>query len=269
MRKNLLFAVCLLLCGYISFADQSSSEKLKMIRKAANDARYKAYLKARQENKSPVIQTMNPPECKYYSTEGLYTLLSTHISPYPEIAHVNTVLNYKFPKKLGYWVAQDVTVYGRKDMGYSMRYYLDNETWADVYIYDMPFSMLRENIIIENEMMNVVNEIKEVYQNPEFSKEIANGSFLQDKKLTFCYLFAHFYRTVQGKNTLQGCKSFVLIFAKNRKFVKIRLTQYDKDSDVFDNTVSNFIEEFDKQVILDSKNRKEKFDYSLVYPIVL
>ena len=236
--------------------------------KKANDARLKAYKNARAKlgEKAVMTQAKNPYECKYYSTEGICSLPLTLISPYPAIAHVNTVLNYKFPKQLADCKAAFIQVYDTKEAGYSIRYTAP-DTGIDVYIYDMPLSMYKEELLIVDQLYVVSRQIPMHSHNIVFDKNISEGQFKNGNKLKYYFFYAQFEGSNFGKANAKS-NSFALVFAKNRKFVKFRITQNNSSRKDFEQFVGRFIDAFDNKVILDSQTRSRKFVNEITYPIV-
>ena len=214
-----------------------------------------------------MTRAYNPPECKYYSTEGLYTLPMTLISPYPAIAHVNTVLNYKFPGQLADCKAMFVQVYDTPAAGYSIRYSAP-DTYIDVYIYDIPFFIPGDELLAAIELQGVAKQISMHSKNTVFDKDISEGRFKNGNKLKYFY----FYAQLEGRplsTTDKKSHTLALVFDKNRKFVKFRITQKNSSRKEFEQFVGRFIDAFDNKVILDSQTRSKKFVREDCYPLFL
>jgi hypothetical protein len=63
--------------------------------------------------------------------------------------------------------------------------------------------------------------------------------------------------------------TFALLFSRNQKFIKIRISQEGMNRPAFEKTVRDFMEGFDKSVLLDSKRNNRKFtDDTPTYPII-
>ena len=62
--------------------------------------------------------------------------------------------------------------------------------------------------------------------------------------------------------------SFALLFAKNQKFIKLRITKGGGDPKGFQNIIEGFMRDFERKVILDSQTRKRKFKKAVTFPIV-
>lgn len=255
--------------------DPKAIEALKWRREWTKANRYKYYQQALKKNGDRILEAMNPPECKYYSTEGVCALLNTKISPYPKIAHVNTILNYKFPRKLGGCTAQSITVYPSKDLGYSIKYIDEaSNTYADVYVYDMPksdgpVSIFSIDAILTEEVRRVAAAYK-IYRNVRFDENISRGYFRDSDKTYFLCFGAEFDAPFFNKqNKEERCYSFSLLFSKNQKFVKLRITKSGGDPKDFDKFLKAFLADFERKVILDSQTRKRKFEKAETYPIIL
>ncbi len=260
----------------MTFSDPQKAEAWKKSRERVAAYRLECYKKvAGQTTDGRPIEATNPPECTYYSTEGVCTLPGTRITPYPKIAHVNTVLDFKFPKKLGGCEAQYIQVYGTKELGYSIRYAapdLDADgyphTYADVYIYDMPISMVRADLLAVEQINMAAADINSIYQNVIFDENSSDGIFKNGDKLPYFYFYVQFDKP-NHKNIIEKCQSYVMVFSKNRKFVKFRITRCGGTRESFEKFVNGFIGDFDPKVILDSQTRTRKFENAVVYPIIL
>ena len=260
-------------------SDPQKAEAWEKSREQVAAYRLECYEKAaKRTTDGRPIEATNPPECTYYSTEGVCTLPNTRITPYPKIAHVNTLLDFKFPKKLGGCVAQYIQVYGTKELGYSIRYAAPDldadgypQTYADVYIYDMPISMVRADLLAVEQVKLAAAEINncdDIYQNIIFDKNISDGNFENGDKLPYFYFYVQF-DAPNHKNVIEKCQSYTMAFFKNRKFVKFRITQRNGTRESFEKFVNGFLDDFDKKVILDSQIRTRKFENAVVYPFVL
>ena len=235
----------------------------KKLREEARLAAYKKASEKRDENK--LITALNPPECKYYSTEGICCWPATIISPYPEIAHVNTLLNFKFPKYLANYTAQGIHVYSQKQLGYSIKYWNTEENVvADVYIYDIPLEPLKHDLIMVREAQRMAQEIIKVHQDVRFITEILKGHFIYGDKTTFWYFIAHL-KVSDPASQYSGA----VIFSKNQKFIKIRISQIHGTLDSFRKCFNEFLGAIDKMIILDSQSRKKKFEKKETFPIIL
>ena len=239
---------------------KSRPEIYDNLKRSANEARLKAYQKVIESRgeQAQAINAINPPECKYYSTEGLYTLPSTIIAPYPLIAHVNTALDFKFPRLLGNCTGEYVRVYPSPN-GYSIRYSKPNVK-ADIYIYDMPFSMYKDEVLICQTLLETANTVRSINPNVIFDSKISLGNFTNGDKSKYFYFYMQY-----AENDF----SYAMIFSKNRKFIKFRISQSGCNKVEFEKFVNAFIADFDKKVILDSQTRTRKFQNAVMYPIVM
>ena len=247
-------------------------KKFPDLKKSRQKERLAAYKKAAGKIKeNQWIDAINPPECKYYSTEGICRLLGTRIAPYPEIAHVNTILDYKFPKKLAGSTAQYIVVYSTQKLGYSIRYEdLDQMIKTDVYIYDIPPVPLKIEYILQGELQNAAREITNVYRDVRFETKIEKSNFLLGEQKDFWFFVARLGASKSRPQvTDEKNYSAAMIFAKNQKFIKVRITQINGSRDSFFKNFTQFIEAFEKNIILDSVTRKKKFEKFETYPIVL
>jgi hypothetical protein len=234
-----------------------------------NAKRYEAYRKAKKKAKGKLIFATNPPECKEYSTEGVCSLLNIEVSPYPEIAHVNTVLNFKFPKKLANCEAQSINTFDEKALGYDIEYKAPN-TKADIYIYDIPLLQKADEAFMTNLAIDIALGVRDINPNAIFDKEILKKHFDSDNELTYYAFFAEYFSTAfNDEKSLKKCHTFVIVFSKNKKIVELRVTQSDCERKAFSQFIDNFVTEFDKEVILESKLRQEKFECKIVHPIII
>ena len=243
-------------------SDPQKAETWKKSREHVQALRYGYYQKAAAKNGGRVLQAINPPEFTYYSTEAVCSLPNTQIYPYPKIAHVNTILNFKFPKRLGSSTAQYIMTYKTKELGYSIQY-LDQEAnaVATIYIYDVPISMLKDEMILVEGLRSVAAEINESYPNVSFDGGILRGNFRDNEHTPFLYFRAQFDSDrFNNQNTLIRCRSYAMLFSKNQKFVKVRITQGGGDAKTMDDFVKRFLRYFDRMVIRDSQTRKQKFE---------
>lgn len=249
--------------------DPAAYEAYQKQRQEAHQARINAYEKAVEAmgNNLRMIQAINPIEGKYYSTEGLYTFPFTVIAPYPEIAHVNTVLNYKFPKRLGNTMAQFVQVYN-PESGYSIRYYAPN-TYIDIFIYDVPSSVKKEDALIIDQLLQVSKTMWRTYKSVKI-EDVLLYSFKGDDKLRGLGFFAQFESAnFDFSGEMKTYQSWAMVFIKKQKFIKFRITQICSNQKKFAEFINFFMHEFDKNVILDSVTRTQKFTDKIVPPIIM
>ena len=295
MKKFLFSAAAAMLAGSMMAGDQSAQElqlekeaeafekstvstdpkaveALKQRREWVKANRYKSYQEAIKKKSGLFLSAMNPPECKYYSTEGVCSLPNLQISPYPLIAHVNTALNFKFPKKLGSSTAQYILTYSRS---YSIKYVDDaTNTVADIYVYDMPksnrpVSVFSNDAILADETKRVAADIYHVHPDARFDEEITSGRFNDASKTLFlCFGVEHGANGFYKQKTVTQCYSFTLLFAKNSMIVKMRITKGGGDPKDFDKFLKDFLADFERKVILDSQTRKRKFEKAETYPII-
>ncbi|MBP5531531.1 MAG: hypothetical protein J6Y54_05835 [Lentisphaeria bacterium] len=250
--------------------NERSAAAWKESRKAAYKLRYEDYRKAAQKNPGGVIQAINPPDCAYYSTEGVCILPRTMITPYPKIAHVNTVLDFRFPRRLAGFEARGIMVYPTKEMGYSIKY-IDPETKtvADIYIYDLPADAGDEKAALVRELRNVAGGISASYRNARIDERFREGKFRHGEKIAFIFFFAGFDSPgFNDKHELAKCQSFTLLTAKNGKILKMRITRSGDDRDALTNVVNGFLGAFDQKVILDSQTRTRKFERADIPPVL-
>lgn len=256
------------------FKDERSAADWKAMRKAALRERYKNYREAAQKSGGRrMIAATNPPECTYYSTEGVCSLPGTVIAPYPRIAHVNTRLDFRFPRELGNFTADRINVYPLKNLGYSIKYFdRADKAVADIYIYDLPASPEGEEAALVRALRSVAAEIgaSPAYRNVRIDERFRRGSFGFGGKNAFLCFFAEFdSRGFNDRNELEKCQSFTLLFAKERKIVKIRITRGGGDRKAFIGFVNGFLGAFDRAVMLDSQTRTRKFEKAETPPVVV
>lgn len=261
-----------------AFTDPKAIEALRQRRESVKAARYKYYQQALKQNGDRILKATNPPECKYYSTEGVCSWPNTRISPYPKIAHVNTVLNFRFPAKLGSCTAQNIWTYSPKELGYSIKYEdktANSIAVADIYIYDMPksdqpVSIFSNDAILTEEIKRVAAGIYQLHPDARFDDNISRGSFEDvDKTYFLCFGVQFDSKNFNKQNTVERCYSFSLLFSKNQKFIKMRITKGGGDPKDFEEFLKGFLADFERKVILDSQTRKRKFEKAETYPIIL
>ena len=255
--------------------DPKAIEALRQLEEKTRAARYKYYRQAVEKKGNGILEAVNPPECKYYSTEGVCVWPNTQIGPYPLIAHVNTVLNFRFPKKLGSTTAQFISTYPFKDLGYSIKYVDDAaNTVADIYVYDMPksdtpVSVFNMDAILAEELKRAASDIYQLHPDARFDEDITGANFTDGAKTRFlCFGVEYgtdgFYR----QKTVTRCHSFALLFSKNGKFIKIRITQGGGTPKQMGDFIKAFMTDFERKVILDSQTRKRQFEKAKTYPII-
>ena len=252
--------------------DQAEVEKLKSQNPAVYFKLVESRNKKRMENYKYIratarwgrINAQNPPECKYYSTEGVCVFPFTFISPYPKIAHVNTVTELMFPPKIGSWTAQGIQVYDTGKAGYSIRYYDQARLChVDVFIYDSPPSKKKDIEVLTLEIISVAKQLYQSYTNTKLDNDITFGKI--DNNPEYCASFLGQYQFPDGRK----CDTFALVFLRNQKFVKIRISQEGMNRSAFEKTVRDFMEGFNKNVLLDSKRNNRKFTNDIpTYPII-
>ena len=251
---------------------QQEVEKLKSQNPAVYFKLVESRNKKRMENYKYIratarwgrINAQNPPECKYYSTEGVCVFPFTFISPYPKIAHVNTVTELMFPPKIGSWTAQGIQVYDTGKAGYSIRYYDQARLChVDVFIYDSPPSKKKDIEVLTLEIISVAKQLYQSYTNTKLDNDITFGKI--DNNPEYCASFFGQYQFPDGRK----CDTFALVFLRNQKFVKIRISQEGMNRPEFEKTVRDFMEGFNKNVLLDSKRNNRKFTNDIpTYPII-
>ena len=254
-----------------TFEDERAAAAWKEARGHAVADRHKSYREVAQKNRNGVIPATNPPECTYYSTEGICGFPRTMITPYPRIAHVNTVLDFRFPRKLAGFEARYIMVYPAKELGYSIKYIdPESQTVADIYIYDLPASAEGEEAVLVRELRNVAAGINATHRNVRLDEKFRTGHFLTGEKNAFLFFLAEFDSgNFNDRNEVVKCQSFTLLSAKNRKFLKMRLTRSGDDRKVFTDVVNGFLNAFDQRVILDSQTRTRKFEPTETPPVVV
>ena len=87
-------------------------------------------------------------------------------------------------------------------------------------------------------------------------------------KLPFFFFYAQFEKP-NHQHMIEKCQSFAMVFSKNRKFVKLRITQRNGTRESFEKFVEVFLADFDRAIILDSQTRTRKFEKVVVYPVIL
>lgn len=272
MKKLLIFITTTVLLGSLNAMQNSvtpieTNSNIEEI-KDNNKTRLEAYTNARKYYYQ--IQTHNPPECVDYSTEGVCSLPNTDINGFPNKGHVNTILNYKFPKNIANYTAKYIVVYNTEYLGYSIKYEsAESDVIIDIYIYGPSTATEIDEAFLKEHTQQVALDVKTVSPNAVFEKNYIIESFKNDANIKYYGFFASIYPSwFDMENKKGNSETFALLFSKNGKIIKFRITQKNSEKESFKKLVNEFIETFDNEVILDSKTRKEKFEPTIVYPII-
>jgi len=116
----------------------------------------------------------------------------------------------------------------------------------------------------------VAGEIYQRYPDVRVGKKLSRGCFKDCGQMLFLCFGVEFESEYFNKrHTMMKSYSFALLFAKNQKFIKLRITKGGGDPKDFQNIIKDFMRDFERKVILDSQTRKRKFEKALTYPIIL
>lgn len=151
------------------------------------------------------------------------TQAAAEITRGPIPAQVKQIDGYPFPTKIAGLERGQKTDYNTPGLGFSVRYEIRGETWADIFIYDLgedPSSEDARELAIEQRDI-ALGDINSAYK---------AGSY-QDVKLiaktdTPPYAKAHLTITQRGVTR----DSFVFVTVDKKNFVKIRFTSSAKDA---------------------------------------
>lgn len=236
--------------------------------KKNNKERLEAYKNARKYYSQ--IYTDNPPECVDYSTEGVCSLPNTYINGFPNKGHVNTILNYKFPKNIANYTAKFIFVYNTECLGYSIKYEsAESDVIIDISIYGPSTATEIDEAFLKEHTQQIALGVKTVSPNAVFENNYIIESFKNDANIKCYGFFASIYPSMfDMENKKRNSETFALLFSKNGKIIKFRITENNSEKESFKKLVNEFIETFDKEVILDSKTRKEKFEPTIIYPVI-
>ena len=143
-------------------------------------------------------------------------------SPIP--AQVSQIDGYPFPAKIAGLSRGQKTDYTSPGLGFSVRYEIPGESWADIFIYD-----LGQNLVSED-AHQISADPREIALG-DIRNAVLAGSY-QDAKLiakadTGLYAKAHLTITQRGVTR----DSFVFVMVDKKNFVKIRYTTSAKNAD--------------------------------------
>lgn len=142
-------------------------------------------------------------------------------SPIP--AQVTQIDGYPFPVKIAGLPRGQKTDYNSPGLGFSVRYEVPGETWADIFVYD-----LGQDLASEDARQLAVDQ-REIALG-DIRTAVSAGSY-QDAKLiakadSAPYARAHLAITQRGVTR----DSFVFVTVNRKNFVKIRYTSSAKDA---------------------------------------
>ncbi|KLK89773.1 hypothetical protein AA309_29495 [Microvirga vignae] len=143
-------------------------------------------------------------------------------SPIP--AHVTQIEGYPFPGKIAELPRRQRTDYSEAGMGFSVRYEIPGETWADIFIYDPGEDLTSA------EPHQAAADQREIALG-DIRTAVSTGSYQEAKVIakaeTAPYALAHLTITQKGKTR----DSYVFITVSKKNFVKIRYTTTAPDAD--------------------------------------
>ncbi|WP_445505131.1 hypothetical protein [Microvirga sp. G4-2] len=143
-------------------------------------------------------------------------------SPIP--AQVTQIDGYPFPTKIAGLPRRQRTDYNEAGMGFSVRYEVPGETWADIFIYD-----LNEDLTSVDARQAAADQ-REIALS-DIQTAVSAGNYQEAKVITKAetapYAMAHLTITQKGKTR----DSYVFIVVSKKNFVKIRYTTSAPDAD--------------------------------------
>lgn len=142
-------------------------------------------------------------------------------SPIP--AQVTQIDGYPFPAKIAGLTRGQKVDYNSPGLGFSVRYEVPGETWADIFIYDLEQELASEDAreLAADQREIAVDDIKNA---------VSAGSY-QDAKLiakadAASYAKAHLTITQKGVTR----DSFIFVTVARKNFIKIRYTTSAKNA---------------------------------------
>lgn len=143
-------------------------------------------------------------------------------SPIP--AQVSQVDGYPFPPKVAGLLRGQKTDYNSPGLGFSVRYEVPGQTWADIFIYDLGQDLTSEDTrqLSADQREIALGDIK---------MAVSAGSYQEAKVIakadTPLYAQAHLTITQRGVTR----DSFVFVTVNRKNFVKIRYTTSANNAD--------------------------------------
>jgi hypothetical protein len=142
-------------------------------------------------------------------------------SPIPPDVETVEIGGFFFPRKVAGLSRVSKTDYDSADLGFGVRYEGIDDTWADIYVYDLAQDLTSGAALshARGELLSALRDIDAgvssgAYQSANIVDRSEAGSFAK----------AHLKITQAGK----ARDSYVFITVHNRNFVKIRLTSGDR-----------------------------------------
>ncbi|MCG7394572.1 hypothetical protein MHY87_16830 [Microvirga sp. ACRRW] len=136
-------------------------------------------------------------------------------SPIP--AQVSQIDGYPFPARLAGLARGQKTDYGTPGLGFSVRYEIPGEGWADIYIYD-----LGHDLTSANARQNSIEQRESALS--DIQAHVSKGTYQEAKLITKAdanpYAKAHLEITQKGTTR----SSFIFITVAKGNYVKIRYT---------------------------------------------
>ncbi|PVE25242.1 hypothetical protein DC522_06855 [Microvirga sp. KLBC 81] len=143
-------------------------------------------------------------------------------SPIP--AQVTQIDGYPFPAKIAGLPRRQRTDYNEAGLGFSVRYEVPGETWADIFIYDL------SEDLTSAEAQQAAADQREIALS-DIQTAVSAGSYQEAKVIAKSeavpYAMAHLTITQKGKTR----NSYVFITVSRKNFVKIRYTTSAPNAD--------------------------------------
>ena len=158
-------------------------------------------------------------------------------SALPSEARTIAIGSYIFPRTVGDFSRVSKTDYDSDGLGFSVRYRREDDTWADVYIYDRSRN-LRSGSALSHARSELVSALEAIDEG--VSRGAYERAAVLDRSEAGAFAKAHL--TVVRAGTTRD--SYVFITVHKGNFVKIRLTSGDRRN--ADAIASRFLKEYSR-----------------------
>jgi hypothetical protein len=157
--------------------------------------------------------------------------------PLPSEARTIAIGSYVFPRTVGDMSRTSKTDYNSEGLGFSVRYRREDDTWADIYIYDGNRN-LRSGSALAHARSELVSALEAI--NESVSKGSYESADVLDRSEAGAFAKAHLIVVRAGTRR----DSYVFITVHKGNFVKIRLTSGDRRN--ADAIASRFLKEYSR-----------------------
>ncbi|HZB63376.1 MAG TPA: hypothetical protein VE423_11985 [Microvirga sp.] len=158
-------------------------------------------------------------------------------SALPAEARTIAIGSYIFPRIVGDMSRISKTDYNSDGLGFSVRYRREDDTWADVYIYDRSRN-LRSGSALSHARSELVSALEAI------DEGVSRGDYeradILDRSVSGAFAKAHLTVVRAGATRY----SYVFITVHKGNFVKIRLTSGDRRN--ADAIASRFLKEYSR-----------------------